>query len=171
MLETEMRWYNYIIGQISSYWCCSLTNWTLAPNYISFFVFFWKLLVLRYFIVRKETVPKLRICRHFDYRRFQCIAYSYFENLQLSFRNFFYLIRFFRSLFLYLMESLIDITAWNYPNTELFLVYVNLRIQSEYRKIRTRNTSIFGHFSCSALYENWNELLCQFSILFKDLGD
>ena len=31
------------------------------------------------------------------------------------------------------------------PNMELFLV----RIQSEYRKIRTRNNSVFGHFSCS----------------------
>ena len=31
------------------------------------------------------------------------------------------------------------------PNTELFLV----SIQSEYRKIRTRNDSIFGHFSHS----------------------
>ena len=27
---------------------------------------------------------------------------------------------------------------------------VNLRIQFKYRKIRTRNNSIFGHFSCSA---------------------
>ena len=47
------------------------------------------------------------------------------------------------------------------PNTELFLVRiflyldwirrftVNLRIQSEYRKIRTRNNSVFGHFSRS----------------------
>ena len=43
------------------------------------------------------------------------------------------------------------------PNTELFLNYsVNLRIQSEYRKIRTRNNSVFGHFSCSG----WNENLC-----------
>ena len=45
------------------------------------------------------------------------------------------------------------------PNTGLFLVRiflhldwirrltVNLRIQSEYRKIRTRNNSAFGHFS------------------------
>ena len=38
------------------------------------------------------------------------------------------------------------------PNTELLLVRiflysdVNLRIQSEYRKIRTRNNSVFGHF-------------------------
>ena len=43
------------------------------------------------------------------------------------------------------------------PNTELFLVRVscirtkykdlqNLRIQSEYRKIRTRNNYVFGHF-------------------------
>ena len=44
----------------------------------------------------------------------------------------------------------------NCPNTELFLVRiflysdsVNLRIQSEYRKIRTRNNSVFGHFSRS----------------------
>ena len=32
-------------------------------------------------------------------------------------------------------------------NTEIY--EVNLRIQSEYRKIRTRNNSVFGHFSCS----------------------
>ena len=42
------------------------------------------------------------------------------------------------------------------PNTELFLTrillysdWVNLCIQSEYRKIRTRNNSVFGHFSRS----------------------
>ena len=29
-------------------------------------------------------------------------------------------------------------------------IYVNLRIQSEYRKIQTRNNSVFGHFSCSS---------------------
>ena len=29
----------------------------------------------------------------------------------------------------------------------LFLYFVNLRIQSEYRKIQTRNNSVFGHFS------------------------
>ena len=28
-------------------------------------------------------------------------------------------------------------------------VQINLRIQSEYRKIRTRNNSVFGHFSSS----------------------
>ena len=48
------------------------------------------------------------------------------------------------------------------PNTELFLVLIflySVRIQSEYRKIRTRNNSVFGHFSrsvpsciCHALY-------------------
>ena len=32
-------------------------------------------------------------------------------------------------------------------NTEIF--GVNLRIQSEYRKTRTRNNSVFGHFSRS----------------------
>ena len=42
------------------------------------------------------------------------------------------------------------ITAWKKcPNTELFLVRVNLRKQPEYRKIRTRNNSAFGHFSRS----------------------
>ena len=30
-------------------------------------------------------------------------------------------------------------------------IEVNLRIQSKYRKIRTRNNSVFGHFSRSAL--------------------
>ena len=33
----------------------------------------------------------------------------------------------------------------NCPNTELFLV----RIQSKCRKVRTRNNSVFGHFSPS----------------------
>ena len=32
-------------------------------------------------------------------------------------------------------------------NTEIY--FVNLSIQSEYRKIRTRNNYVFGHFSCS----------------------
>ena len=35
------------------------------------------------------------------------------------------------------------------PNTELFLV----RIQSECRNIRTRNNSVFGHFSRSVLLQ------------------
>ena len=35
-------------------------------------------------------------------------------------------------------------------NTEIYSV--NLRIQSEYRKIRTRNNSAFGHFSRSDKY-------------------
>ena len=39
----------------------------------------------------------------------------------------------------------------NFPvvtlNTEIYKV--NLRSQSEYRKIRTRNNSVFRHFSCS----------------------
>ena len=34
-------------------------------------------------------------------------------------------------------------------NTEIY--FVNLRIQFEYRKIRTRNNSVFGHFSRSGL--------------------
>ena len=54
------------------------------------------------------------------------------------------------------------------PNTELFLVriflYLDCRIQSEYRKIRTINNSVFGHFSrsvflnqnCSNRERNYN---------------
>ena len=45
------------------------------------------------------------------------------------------------------------------PNTEFFLVRifpysysVNLRIHSEYGKIRTRKNSVFGHFSESELF-------------------
>ena len=34
------------------------------------------------------------------------------------------------------------------PNTELFLVRIFL-FRTEYRKIRTRNNSVFGHFSRS----------------------
>ena len=51
------------------------------------------------------------------------------------------------------------ITAWKKcPNTELFLVRVNLRKQPEYRKIRTRNNSAFGHFSrsvCETFRMKW----------------
>ena len=38
-------------------------------------------------------------------------------------------------------------------NTEIYSV--NLRIQSEYRKIRTRNNSVFGQFPCSGTSRNW----------------
>ena len=37
-------------------------------------------------------------------------------------------------------------------NTEIY--GVNLRIQPEYRKIRTRNNSVFGHFSRSDNFLN-----------------
>ena len=44
------------------------------------------------------------------------------------------------------------------PNTELFLVRIlNLRIQSEYRKIRTRYNSVFGHFSRSDAINRFSE--------------
>ena len=33
------------------------------------------------------------------------------------------------------------------------IYWVNLRIQSEYRKIRTRNNSVFGHFSRSDMFK------------------
>ena len=56
------------------------------------------------------------------------------------------------------------------PNTELFLVrifqYLNLRIQSEYRKIRTRNNSVLGHFSRSA-FSRRGSLKTKFKIKFK----
>ena len=38
-----------------------------------------------------------------------------------------------------------------HPNTELFLV----RIQSKCGKIRTRNSSVFGHFSRSDILKKW----------------
>ena len=41
------------------------------------------------------------------------------------------------------------------PNTKLFLVHV----QSEYRKIRTRNKSVFGHFSRSECFQFVKECL------------
>ena len=53
------------------------------------------------------------------------------------------------------------------PNTELFLIHIfphsdwigrdlrSLRIQSECGKIRTRNNSVFGHFSHSASYSQF----------------
>ena len=46
------------------------------------------------------------------------------------------------------------ISGWYFPvfglNAEIY--EVNLRIQSEYRKIRARNNSVFWHFSRSALF-------------------
>ena len=38
---------------------------------------------------------------------------------------------------------------------------VSLRIQSEYRKIRTRNNSVFGHFSRSISILFWKKLWCK----------
>ena len=48
-------------------------------------------------------------------------------------------------------------------NTRIY--FVNLRIQSEYRKIQTRNNSVFGHFSCSESFDNYES-----SPLFLDLS-
>ena len=47
--------------------------------------------------------------------------------------------------------------------TEIYSV--NLRIQSEYRKIRTRNNSVFGHFSRSVM-----SLSVLFSFKVRDSG-
>ena len=42
------------------------------------------------------------------------------------------------------------------PNTGLFLV----RIELEYRKIRTRNNSLFGGFSCSDGFDMKSIIIC-----------
>ena len=58
------------------------------------------------------------------------------------------------------------------PNTELFLFPIflysdwirrvaNLRIQPEYGKIRSRNNSVFGHFSRSVIRTTINHPLCE----------
>ena len=46
-------------------------------------------------------------------------------------------------------------SVFSYIRTECgdFIRRVNLRIQSEYRKIRTRKKSVFGHSSRSGLYQ------------------
>ena len=59
-------------------------------------------------------------------------------------------------------------TVWKVPKYEVFpgpyvpvfglnteTYYVNLRIQSECRKIRTRKSSVFGHFSRSVVQVSW----------------
>ena len=48
----------------------------------------------------------------------------------------------------------------------LLLVYttVSLRIQSEYEKIRTRKTSVFGHFSLNTV-----QTYCNIEYLHKDI--
>ena len=53
-------------------------------------------------------------------------------------------------------------------NTEIY--EVNLRIQSEYRKKRTRSNSVFGHLSCSVRskeIERTNPLTVIFLYRFK----
>ena len=45
--------------------------------------------------------------------------------------------------------------------------FVNLRFQSEYRKIRTRNNSVFGHFSRSTYYPKLPFITLYFTILGK----
>ena len=56
---------------------------------------------------------------------------------------------YFRSIFLY--------SDWIWRFT------VNLRIQSEYRKIRTRNNSVFGHFSrCESSHDSSQYFRCIF---------
>ena len=47
-------------------------------------------------------------------------------------------------------------------NTDIY--GVNLRIQSEYRKIRTRNNSVFGHFSRSVWEKNSLKIYSLFMI-------
>ena len=52
-------------------------------------------------------------------------------------------------------------SVFSFILTEYGIYGVNLRNQSEYRKIRTRKTSVFGHFSRSAFYFNFeSEGLC-----------
>ena len=55
-------------------------------------------------------------------------------------------------------------------NTQIYSI--NFRIESEYEKIRTRKSSIFGHFSCSArniFTLQKIDILSLFSWRYKDL--
>ena len=61
-----------------------------------------------------------------------------------------------RLIFMFSYETLTRALCEKCPNTEFFLVFifphsVSLCIQSEYRKIRTRKNSVFGHFSRSGV--------------------
>ena len=62
----------------------------------------------------------------------------------------------------FLIILILNITAWKVSKSavtsgpyfsvlglNMKIYSVNLRIQSEYRKIRIRNNSVFGHFLCS----------------------
>ena len=70
------------------------------------------------------------------------------------------------------------------PNTEFFLVLfscmrrlnteihsVNLRIQSEYRKIRTRKNAVFGHFSRRVCFTGNSTTTCYSLQVFATLHD
>ena len=50
-------------------------------------------------------------------------------------------------------------------NTEIYLV--NLRIQPKYRKIRTRNNSVFGHFSRSVRHASISETTDTITIIWN----
>ena len=84
-----------------------------------------------------------------------------------NYRNWTMQLQFFFRKFLFQLE--IDLVMWilterslceKCPNTELFLVRiflyippVSVHIQAEYRKIRTKNNSVFGHFPHSGCAE------------------
>ena len=57
------------------------------------------------------------------------------------------------------MRSYFPVFGLNTEGLNMEIYGVNIRIQSEYRKIRTRNNSLFGHFSRSIIQkENYKGL-------------
>ena len=63
-----------------------------------------------------------------------------------------------------LPSSWYPFTAWKVPKYGVIPGTLFSCIQSEYRKIRTRNNSVFGHFSRSVYhYQKWCFLHCSYS--------
>ena len=79
--------------------------------------------------------------RSFLWSAFSCICTGYGDLRSRFSKTLFFMTNFQSSYKLLLFDTLRE----KCPNTELFLV----RIQSKYRKIRTRENSLFGHFSRS----------------------
>ena len=66
---------------------------------------------------------------------------------------------FFKSIFTWksnqvYLQDLLQATKL-FPHLQCLIYSVNLRIQSEYSKIRTRDNAVFGHFSRSGQYEKY----------------
>ena len=103
--------------------------WPNPPNSVNLVIFTEKIL--------NGKLPKIFQSKAFERSISVIKKYALFN---LTFSTTFSLLHFY--LTLRLLNEMFRNQVYKYE--------VNLRIQSEYRKIRSRNNSVFGHFSCRA---------------------